>query len=248
MPRRPRCSASVIGGLGQRLRPGPVGRQPPGGLRHPRRRDRLPGHEHRGPAPPRPAGRDHGARGPQRRRQPLGVGGRGTSTSTSPTSTSRGLRGAPRPAPGLGAAQVELPAGRYEVLLPPDATADLMVAMSEAMSGRDAEEGRSPFSAPGGGTKIGAVALPAALRPRAATRTDPASSRHRFLVTGASGTDVSVFDNGLPVGPHELDRGRHAAPPALPPRRRGALGRRAVPAGRQPDARAPRRHRRRSTR
>ena len=30
---------------------------------------------------------------------------------------------------------IELPAGRYEVLLPPDATADLMVAMSQELSG-----------------------------------------------------------------------------------------------------------------
>ena len=74
---------------------------------------------------------------------------------------------------------VELPAGRYEVLLPPDATADLMVPMSEAMSGRDAEEGRSPFSAPGGGTKLGDVAVPVALRPHRRPRTGGASRRRR---------------------------------------------------------------------
>ena len=93
---------------------------------------------------------------------------------------------------------VELPAGRYEVLLPPDATVDLMVPMSEAMSGRDAEEGRSPFSAPGGGTKLGVSLCPLPF--------DLTGDPHRrglesapFLVTGASGTDVSVFDNGFPV-------------------------------------------------
>jgi predicted Zn-dependent protease len=94
---------------------------------------------------------------------------------------------------------IELPAGRYEVLLPPDASADLMVAMSEAMSGRDAEEGRSPFSSPGGGTKIGEQLCPLPFE----LRGDPAQpglESAPFLVTGASGTDVSVFDNGLPVG------------------------------------------------
>jgi len=96
--------------------------------------------------------------------------------------------------------RVELPAGRYEVLLPPDATADLMVAMSEAMSGRDAEEGRSPFSSPGGGTKIGEplCALPFELR---GDPGEPGLEAAPFLVTAASGTDVSVFDNGLSVGP-----------------------------------------------
>jgi predicted Zn-dependent protease len=94
---------------------------------------------------------------------------------------------------------VELPAGRYEVLLPPDATADLIVAMSESMSGRDAEEGRSPFSAPGGGTKIGQSLCPLPFD----LRGDPGQAgleSSRFLVTGASGTDVSVFDNGLAIG------------------------------------------------
>jgi len=104
--------------------------------------------------------------------------------------------------------RVELPAGRYEVVLPPDATADLVVALSEALSGRDAEEGRSVFSAPGGATRVGEAlsSLPFDLRG------DPAASGLEcapFLVTGASGTDVSVFDNGLPVGPtHWIEEGR----------------------------------------
>ena len=94
--------------------------------------------------------------------------------------------------------KIELPAGRYEVLLPPDAAADLMVAMSQSMSGRDAEEGRSPFSAPGGGTRVGEqlCPLPFDLRGDPA---EPGLESSPFLVTGASGTDVSVFDNGLPV-------------------------------------------------
>jgi predicted Zn-dependent protease len=95
---------------------------------------------------------------------------------------------------------VELPAGRYEVILPPDATADLMVALSQAMSGRDAEEGQSPFAAPGGGTRIGEAlsGLPFDLRGDPAA---PGLGCAPFLATGASSTDVSVFDNGLPIGP-----------------------------------------------
>ena len=96
---------------------------------------------------------------------------------------------------------IELPAGRYEVLLPPDATADLMVAMSQSMSGRDAEEGRSPFSSPGGGTKVGESLSPLPFD----LRGDPARTGPRVArlssSPSASGTDVSVFDNGLAVGP-----------------------------------------------
>ena len=51
--------------------------------------------------------------------------------------------------------QIELDAGRYQVLLPPDAAADLVLMLGEACSGRDAEEGRSVFSKPGGGTRLG---------------------------------------------------------------------------------------------
>jgi predicted Zn-dependent protease len=95
--------------------------------------------------------------------------------------------------------RIELPAGRYETILPPDATADLMVSLLEAMSGRDAEDGRNAFSAPGGGTKVGQTvsSLPLELTsdPRA-----PGLECSPFVVTAVSGTDGSVFDNGLPLG------------------------------------------------
>ena len=98
--------------------------------------------------------------------------------------------------------KVELPAGRYETLLPPDATADLMVVLSQALSGRDAEDGRSAFSAPGGGTRLGETlsSLPFTLRSDPA---EPGLECAPFVVATASGTDVSVFDNGLPVGSTE---------------------------------------------
>jgi len=104
--------------------------------------------------------------------------------------------------------RMELPAGRYETILPPDATADLMVVLSHALSGRDAEDGRSAFSAPGGGTKIGETlsSLPFTLR---SDPSEPGLECAPFVVATASGTDVSVFDNGLPVGPTAwVDRGQ----------------------------------------
>ena len=100
---------------------------------------------------------------------------------------------------GWASRQCELPAGRYEVLLPPDATADLMVALSEAMSGRDAEEGRSPFSAAGGGTRLGERICPLPFELRGGPD-EPGLESAPFLVATASGADVSVFDNGLPLG------------------------------------------------
>ena len=57
----------------------------------------------------------------------------------------------------LGWAQrkVELPAGRYETIMPPATVADMMLYMAWGMAGRGAQEGRTAFSAPGGGTRVG---------------------------------------------------------------------------------------------
>jgi len=95
--------------------------------------------------------------------------------------------------------RVELPAGRYETLLPPDATADLMVVLSQALSGRDAEDGRSVFSGPDGTTRLGETLsrLPFRLRSNPA---EPGLESAPFVVATASGTDISVFDNGLAMG------------------------------------------------
>jgi predicted Zn-dependent protease len=105
-----------------------------------------------------------------------------------------------RLARGLGWAErkVELPPGRYEALLPPDAVADLLVEMSGAMSGRDAEDGSCVFSAPGGGTRVGEALSATPFR----LRSDPGFAGLEcapFLATSASGSDVSVFDNGMAV-------------------------------------------------
>jgi predicted Zn-dependent protease len=107
---------------------------------------------------------------------------------------------------GWAERRVELPAGRYEVVLPPEAVADLMVALVDAASGREAEEGRTVFSAPGGRTKVGeALAdLPFVLC------SDPQEPRLKcspFLATSVSSSDVSVFDNGLPLGRTEWIEG-----------------------------------------
>ena len=94
---------------------------------------------------------------------------------------------------------VELPAGRYETLLPPAAVADLMAGLVEAASGRESEEGRTVFSGPDGGTRRGQAVstLPFHLYSDPA---HPVLSCIPFLASSVSWADVSVFDNGLPVG------------------------------------------------
>jgi len=95
--------------------------------------------------------------------------------------------------------RVELPAGRYETLLPPTAVSDLMVDLYWNAGARDAGEGRTVFSRQGGGTRVGErlAALPVDLFSDPAY---PGLECAPFVVAHASGRDSSVFDNGLPAG------------------------------------------------
>jgi predicted Zn-dependent protease len=95
--------------------------------------------------------------------------------------------------------RVELPAGRYETLLPPTAVADLMVDLYWNAGARDAGEGRTVFSRSGGGTRVGErlSQLPVDLFSDPA---HPGLECAPFVVAHASGRDSSVFDNGLPAG------------------------------------------------
>ncbi len=103
---------------------------------------------------------------------------------------------------GWSQRQVELPAGRYETILPPAAVADLMIYMTLTMEGRTTHEGRTAFSAPGGGTRLGEklTDLPLTLS------SDPTAvglQTSPFLATRASDDSASVFDNGTPT--HRVD-------------------------------------------
>ncbi|GGV17160.1 peptidase [Streptomyces filipinensis] len=99
---------------------------------------------------------------------------------------------------GWAERRVELPAGRYETLLPPTAVADLLIYQLWSASGRDAAEGRTVFSRPGGGTRVGEKlsALPLTLR---SDPNEPGLECPPFVVAHSSGGDQSVFDNGLPT-------------------------------------------------
>ncbi|MXM63190.1 TldD/PmbA family protein [Streptomyces sp. HUCO-GS316] len=99
---------------------------------------------------------------------------------------------------GWAERRIDLPAGRYETLLPPTAVADLLIYQMWSASGRDAVEGRTVFSKPGGGTRVGETLteLPLTLR---SDPNEPGLESSPFVLAHSSGGDQSVFDNGLPL-------------------------------------------------
>jgi predicted Zn-dependent protease len=101
--------------------------------------------------------------------------------------------------------KVDLPAGRYETLLPASAVADLMIYLSWSAGGRDAKEGRTVFSKAGGQTRVGEklARLPLTLR---SDPSYPGLEAAPFVLAHASGGDSSVFDNGLPLAPTDWIR------------------------------------------
>ena len=94
---------------------------------------------------------------------------------------------------------VDLPAGRYETLMPPSTVADMMIYLGWSMEGRGAQEGRTALSAPGGGTRVGErlTTLPLTLY------SDPHAAGLEcapFVHATTSSERLSVFDNGMDVG------------------------------------------------
>ncbi|WP_406351161.1 metallopeptidase TldD-related protein [Streptomyces sp. NBC_00658] len=99
---------------------------------------------------------------------------------------------------GWAERRIDLPAGRYETLLPPTAVADLLIYQLWSAAARDAAEGRTVFSKPGGGTRVGEklTELPLTLR---SDPNEPGLECAPFVLAHSSGDDASVFDNGLPL-------------------------------------------------
>ncbi|MFE4974506.1 metallopeptidase TldD-related protein [Kitasatospora sp. NPDC056651] len=102
-----------------------------------------------------------------------------------------------------------LPPGRYEVILPPGAVADLMITAYRVAGADDAVEGRTVFGRPGGGTRLGErlAALPLTLRSDPA---EPGLECPPFVLSRGAVSDVfggavqagsDPLDNGLPLGP-----------------------------------------------
>jgi predicted Zn-dependent protease len=99
---------------------------------------------------------------------------------------------------GWAERSVELPAGRYETVMPPSTVADMMIYLGWSMAGRGAQEGRTAFSAPGGGIRVGErlTDLPLSLfsDPMA-----PGLACTPFVAASSSSETVSVFDNGMEI-------------------------------------------------
>ncbi|MBV9447218.1 MAG: TldD/PmbA family protein [Streptosporangiaceae bacterium] len=100
---------------------------------------------------------------------------------------------------------VSLEPGRYETLLPPTAVADLLIYLYWSAGAKETAEGRTVFSKPGGGTRIGErlSPLPVTL---ASDPAAPGLGCAPFVIAHASGDDLSVFDNGLPLSRTEWIR------------------------------------------
>jgi predicted Zn-dependent protease len=100
---------------------------------------------------------------------------------------------------------IDLPAGRYDTLLPPTAVADLLIYAYWTMSARDAHDGQTVFSKPGGGTRVGERLSPVDLTLRS-DPTYPGLECAPFVVAHSSSSAQSVFDNGLGLGQTEWIR------------------------------------------
>jgi len=109
--------------------------------------------------------------------------------------------------------RIDLPPGRRTTVLPPTAVADLMISAFWAADARSAHEGRSAFSRPGGGVRIGETITPAGLSLLSDPHRPGLECADRMLTTMSSSV-ASVFDNGLPVPSTTwLDTGTIAALP-----------------------------------
>ncbi|MFE7479699.1 metallopeptidase TldD-related protein [Streptomyces sp. NPDC057552] len=106
---------------------------------------------------------------------------------------------------GWAERRIELPAGRYETLLPPTAVADLLIYQLWSSAARDAVEGRTVFSEPGGGTRLGETLAPLPLTLRSDPHA-PGLESAPFVIAHASDDSASVFDNGLPLAPTDWVR------------------------------------------
>jgi predicted Zn-dependent protease len=114
---------------------------------------------------------------------------------------------------GWAKRRVDLPAGRYETVLPPTAVADLLIYLYWSAGARDALDGRTVFSKPGGGTRVGdrLSGLPLTLRSDPAPAAAPGLACAPFVIAHASTRQSSVFDNGLGLQPTDWISGGELA-------------------------------------
>jgi predicted Zn-dependent protease len=100
---------------------------------------------------------------------------------------------------GWASRTVALPAGRYDTILPPAAIADLMIYAYWTTAARDAHEGQTVYSKPGGGTRVG-ERLTGKSVDLYSDPGYPGLECEPFVTAAVSSSASSVFDNGLPLG------------------------------------------------
>ncbi|MEN9923782.1 MAG: hypothetical protein RIS09_1296 [Actinomycetota bacterium] len=104
------------------------------------------------------------------------------------------------------AKRIDVPAGRYDTILPPGAVGDLLTYAVWMADARSAFEGRSAFSKPGGGMRIGEKLANFPVNLYA----DPAYKgleSGTFVATSQSSSHVSIFDNGTDLSKSEILEG-----------------------------------------
>ena len=123
--------------------------------------------------------------------------------------------------------KIDLPPGRYETLLPPGALADLLVYMYWSAGAKDALDGRSVFSKPGGGTRVGErlASLPLRLYSDPAL---PGLESSAFVVAHAATPRSSTTGSGL--GPPTGSTTANWPPSSRPGIPRSSPGCRSLPA------------------
>jgi predicted Zn-dependent protease len=107
---------------------------------------------------------------------------------------------------GWASRTVSVDAGRHPTILPPAAVADLMTYLFWQLDGREAFEGRSVFSTPSGGTRIGDVLSSQPVNLLSDPQL-PGLETFPFAVARSSGGASSVFDNGLTLSATDWIRG-----------------------------------------
>ncbi|MGH7640054.1 MAG: metallopeptidase TldD-related protein [Candidatus Dormibacteria bacterium] len=93
--------------------------------------------------------------------------------------------------------RLELPPGRYQVILEPSATADLVAWLYFEMQARGADEGRTVFSGPSG-PRVGEAMYAPSVK-LSSNPLDPSMAVAPFVRCLQSSEYSSVFDNGLAV-------------------------------------------------
>ncbi len=100
---------------------------------------------------------------------------------------------------GTTSRRVDMEPGKYTCVLSPSCVADMLLWMYWMMSHRDADEGKTVFSdRKKGGSRIGETIFPETVH-LWSDPFQPGLECVPFVVTGASSSYESVFDNGFPL-------------------------------------------------